>query len=69
MEIRKTDRHDRLTKLKMKEYRKFTGKLNCVSQCTGPHLIYTVLTISRKNNTATIADLFNCNKVWKKVKK
>ena len=51
----------------MKEYRKFTGKLSWLTQGTRPDLSFTALTISKKNNSATIADLHKMNKVLKKV--
>ena len=66
-EIRKANRHDRLTKLVMKEYRKFNGKLSWLTQGTRQDLRVTVLTMSRKNNTAKFADLHKVNKVLKKV--
>ena len=55
-EIRKADRHDRLTKLEMKEHRKFTGKLSRLAQGTRPDLSYMVLPMFRKKNIATIMD-------------
>ena len=51
----------------MKEYKMFTGKLSWLGKRTRPDLSYTVLTMSRKNNAATIADLHKLNKVLKKV--
>ena len=63
LEIRKADRNERLTKLEMKEYRKFTGKLSRLTQGTRPHLSFMVLTISKKNNSAMIGDLHKVNKV------
>ena len=47
IEIRKAGTHDGLTKLEMKEYRKYSGKLSWLSQGTRPDLNFTVLTISR----------------------
>ena len=67
-DIRKADRNERLTKLEMKEYRKFTGKLSWLAAGTQPDLSYTVLKMLQKNISATIAYLHNCNKVLKKVR-
>ena len=66
-EMRKADRHDGLTRLAMKKYRKCTGKLSWLTQGTRPDLSVTVLTMSRKNNSVMIADLHKVNKVLKKV--
>merc|ERR1711984_50849 len=48
--------------------RKATGKLSWLGNSTRPDLSYTSLSMSKKNNTATIADLRNVSKVVKKAK-
>ena len=68
-EIRKADRADRLTKIELKEYRKYTGKISWLLQGTRPYLSYSALQLTKKNNSATISDLRNVNKVVQKVKK
>ena len=55
-EIRKADRNERLAKLEMKEYRKFTGKLSWLASGTRSDLSFTVLKMAKKNNSATILD-------------
>ena len=52
----------------MKEYRKVTGKLSWLANSTRPDMIYTSLSMSKKNNCATIADLRNISRVLKKAK-
>ena len=47
MEIRKADRHDKLTKLKRKEDTKFTGELSWLAQGTRLDLSFLVLLMSR----------------------
>ena len=66
--IWKADREDDLTKLEMKEYRKMTGKINWLANSTFSDLMYTVLTMSKKNNSAKISDLRNIPRVLKKVR-
>ena len=69
-EIRKgIDHHEPLMKLKLKQYRKYTGKLSWLANAQGTRLdlSYKALTMSKKNATATIADLHNVNIVLKKV--
>ena len=56
-EIRKVDREEDLTKLKIKEYRKMTGKLAWLANSTHPDLSYRALTLSKKNNSAKIKHL------------
>ena len=68
-EIRKADRGEKLTKTELKEYRKYTGKISWLSQGTRPDLSYSALMLAKKNNSATIADLRNVNKIVGKVKK
>ena len=53
----------------MKEYRKYTGKISWLAQGTRPDLSYSALQLAKKNNSATIADLRNVNKVVEKIKK
>ena len=67
--IRKVQRNEELTEIELKEYRKYSGKLSWLSQSTRPDLSYTALQMAKKNNSATIADLRNVNKVIEKVKK
>ena len=68
-EIRKADRNEKLTKLELKEYRKYTGKISWLSQGTRPDLSYSEIQFAKKNNSTTIADLRTVNKVVEKVKK
>ena len=51
----------------MKEYWKVRGKLSLLAQGTRLDLSYTVLQMSKRNNTATIVVLWKVNKVLKKV--
>ena len=67
-EIRKAPGTEDLTKLEMKIYRKMIGKFNWLAQSTRPDLYYTSLSMAKKNNGATIADLRKINFVMKKVK-
>ena len=67
-EIRQADKGEALTKAEMKEYRKVTGKLSWLANSTRPDMSYTSLSMSRKNNCATIADLRNISRVLKKAK-
>ena len=70
--IRKAERDDELTDLEQSEYRKVTGKLswlaNSTSNSTRPDLSFTVLRMSTKNNSATIADLRYVNRVLEKAR-
>ena len=68
-EIRKADRTEKLTKAELKEYRKYTGRISWLSQGTRPDLSYSALMLAKKNNSATIADLRNVNKIVGKIKK
>ena len=56
-EIRRVERDKDLTKNEMKEYWKVTGKLSWLANSTHPDLSYTVLTMSKKNNSTTISNL------------
>ena len=56
-EIRKASGTELLTKLEMKQYRKMIGKINWLAQSTRPDLCYTGLSMAKRNNAATIADL------------
>ena len=69
LEIRKAERTESLTKLELKEYRKYTGKISWLAQGSRPDLSYSALQLAKKNNSATIADLRNVNKIVEKVKK
>merc|ERR1712115_120556 len=68
-DIRKASGTEPLTKAELKEYRKHTGKLSWLAQGTRPDLSYSVIDLSKKNNSATIADLRNINRIVDKVKK
>jgi len=68
-DIRKANGTEPLTKAELKEYRKHTGKLSWLAQGTRPDLSYSVIELSKKNNSATIADLRNINRIIEKVKK
>ena len=68
-DIRKANGTEPLTKAELKEYRKHTGKLSWLAQGTRPDLSYSVIDLSKKNNSATIADLRNINRIVEKVKK
>merc|ERR1712002_554362 len=68
-EIRKANRDEKLTRAELKEYRKYTGKISWLSQGARPDLIYSALMLAKKNNSATISDLRNVNKIVEKVKK
>ena len=54
-EIRKVDRNEKITKLELKEYRKYTGKISWLSQGTRPDLSYSAVQLATKKNSATIA--------------
>ena len=45
-----------------------TGKLNWLANSTRPHLYYTALAMSKKNNSAQIKDLRDITRVVKKAK-
>ena len=47
-EIRKVDRNEKLTKLELKEYRKYTEKISWLSQGTRPDLSYSALQWQRR---------------------
>merc|ERR1712082_505604 len=68
-EIWKADRGEKLTRAELKEYRKYTGKILWLPQGTRPDLSYSALMLAKKNNSATISDLRNVNKIVEKVKK
>ena len=67
-EIRKANRDEALTKPELKEYRKYTGKISWLAQGTRPDLSYSALHLARRNNKATLADLWNVNRLVEKVK-
>ena len=66
--IRKAERDEELSKLEMKEFCKVTGKLSWLANSTRPDLSFTALRMSKKNNSATIADLRDINRILKKVR-
>ena len=63
VEIRKAERTENLTKLELKEYRKYTGKISWLAQGSRPDLCYSALQLAKRNNSATIGDLRGINKV------
>ena len=65
-EIRKVERDEDLTKNKIKEYWKVTGKLSWLANSTRPDLSYTALAMSKKNTTAQIKDLRDITRVISK---
>merc|ERR1712098_975853 len=67
-EIRNASRTEKLTKAKLKEYRKYTGKISWLAQGTRPDLSYSTLNLAKKNNNAVISDLRNVNRIVEKVK-
>ena len=67
-DIRKADKYEDLTKQELKEYRKITGKLSWLANSNRPDLSFTALEMSKKNNSAKIADLRNISRVLKKVR-
>ena len=67
-EIRKAKINEKLTKAELKEYRKNTGKISWLAQGTRPDLSYLSLNLAKKNNSATISDLRNVNRLVDKVK-
>merc|ERR1712243_528036 len=67
-EIRKAKRDEKLMKAELKEYRKYTGKISWLAQGTRPDLSYSALSLTKKNNDATISDLRNVNRLVDKVK-
>ena len=52
----------------MKVFRKITVKLSWLANSTHPDLSYTVLAMSKKNNSAKIKDLRDISRVLKKAK-
>ena len=68
-EIRRAERSEKLTKFEIKEYRKDTGKISWLAKGTRPDLSYSALQLAKKNNSATIVDLRNVNKIVGKIKK
>merc|ERR1711873_146245 len=56
-EIRKADRAEKLTRVELKEYRKYTGKILWLSQGTRPDLSYSELMLAKKNNSAPLSVL------------
>ena len=52
----------------MREYGKMTSKLSWLANSTCPHLSYTALAMSKKNNSAKIKDLRDISRVLKKAK-
>ena len=67
-DIRKAKSDDPLTKLELKVYRKYTGKIGWLAASTRPDLSITALQMSMKNNEAKIRDLKQINHVVKRIK-
>ena len=63
------DNNRETDKDRVNEYRKYTGKISWLSQGTRPDLSYSALMLAKKNNSATISDLRNVNKIVGKIKK
>ena len=68
VEIRDVKRDEPLTKIEMKLYRKMTGKVSWLAENVRSDLCFTALEMSKKNKSATIADLKNINKVIRKIR-
>ena len=66
--IIKGERTKKLNCAEMMEYRRFTGKLNWLDLGTHTDLNYTMLEMSKKNNSAILANIQKVTKVMKKVK-
>ena len=66
--VRKGKRDEDLTKLELKLYRKMTGKIAWIAENVRPDLSFTALSMSKKSNSATLADLKGLNNVIEKVK-
>lgn len=67
-EITKAKRNEKLTKAELKEYRKYTEKISWLAQGTRPDLSYSSLNLAKKNDSATISDIRNFNRLVDKVK-
>ena len=68
-DIRKAKIDEELTKLEMKEYRKITGKILWLANNTRPDLCYTALSMSKKNTSATISDLRDISRIFRRLEK
>ena len=55
--------------MELKEYRKYTGKISWLTQGSRPDLSYSALMLAKRNNSATIADLRNVNKIVERIMK
>ena len=61
-EIRKVeDQNEPLTKLEMKEYRKMTGKIAWLANCTRSDLSFTALQMSKNSKEAIISERCKLN--------
>ena len=67
-EIRKVKKDVPLTKIELKSFRKYVGKLNWLAENTRPDLPIWALNLSKQNAKATIGDLKRINQIVKKVK-
>ena len=67
-DIRKSKKDEELSKLELKTYRKYVGKLSWLAENTRPDLSICALNLSKNNQRATIGDLKKVNNVVKKVK-
>ena len=68
MEIRKVKKDEPLTKVEMKLFRKYVGKLNWLAENTRPDLAIWALNLSKQNAKATVGDLKRVNQIVKKVR-
>jgi hypothetical protein len=67
-DIRNIDNGEELTKVEMKVYRKFVGKIAWLAANTRPDLSITALMMSRMNSGAFIRDLKKINVVIDKIR-
>ena len=65
-DIRKVDdKNEPLNKDEMKLYRNITGKIAWLANSTRPDLCYQAITMSKKNQGATISNLRDVNRILK----
>ena len=67
-DIRKADNNDLLNDLEVKSLRKYTGKFIWLAENCRPDIAYEALCLSKRQNSAMIADLKFINTVIKKIK-
>ena len=66
-DIRKVKKDEPLTKIELKLFRKYVGKLNWLAENTRPDLAIWALNLSKLNSKATIGDLKRVNQIVKRV--